>query len=76
MTTTTLSAPTLDDALDVIELLPLEDQNMLIEIVQRRLREWRRSVLISEVNAARQAYQRGDFRRGSVDDLLAELDSA
>ncbi len=36
MTTTALSAPTLDDALDVIELLPLEDQNMLIEIVQRR----------------------------------------
>ncbi len=76
MTVQVLSAPSINDALEVIELLPPEDQTMLIEIVQRRMQEWRREVLIGEVNAARQAYQRGEFRRGSVDDLLAELDSA
>jgi hypothetical protein len=76
MTVQVLSAPSINDALEVIELLPPEDQTMLIEIVQRRMQEWRRKALIGEVNAARQAYQRGEFRRGSVDDLMAELDSA
>ncbi len=76
MTVQVLSAPSLNDALEVIELLPPEDQSMLIEIVQRRIQEWRRKTLITEVDAARRAYERGDFRRGSVDDLLAEIDSA
>lgn len=56
-----------------VEALPLDDQMLLIEIIRQRLIQHRRSELISEVAEAREAYQTGNVRRGTVDDLLQEL---
>jgi hypothetical protein len=47
---------------------------LLIEIIRQRLIWRRRSELVAEVVEARQAYQIGDVRRGTVEDLLTELD--
>jgi hypothetical protein len=47
---------------------------LLIEIIRQRLIRRRRSELVAEVVEARQAYQIGDVRRGTVEDLLTELD--
>ena len=58
-----------------VETLPIEEQLLLIEIIRRRVIEQRREGLVSEVAEARQAYEAGDVRRGTVDDLLRELDS-
>ncbi len=58
-----------------VEMLPPDDQMLLIEIIRQRLIQHRRSELISQVAEAREAYQTGNVRRGTVDDLLQELDT-
>jgi hypothetical protein len=60
-------------ALETVEELTPGDQEMLVEIVRRRLIERRRAELAEDIVAAREAYRRGDVRRGTVDDLMAEL---
>lgn len=60
-------------AIEAVEKLMPEDQEMLVEIVRRRLIERRRTELAGDIAAAREAYRRGDVRRGTVDDLIAEL---
>jgi hypothetical protein len=57
-----------------IESLPLETQEALIRVVQNRLREKRRSILMEAVTDSEKAYAAGNVRRGSAADLLAELE--
>ena len=64
---------TFQNALDVIESLPEEQQESLIDIVHRRIIERRREILAKNIHEARQEYLRGDVKRGTVDDLLKEL---
>jgi hypothetical protein len=63
----------LQTALEIVESLSLDEQSMLLDIVYHRLIEQRRSDLVKEVAEAREAYRRGDVRRGTVQDLMAEL---
>ncbi len=56
-------------AIETIEQLSPEEQAQLLDI----LVEQRREHLVKEVAAARQAYQSGQVRRGTVDNLMAEL---
>ncbi|MBO0349965.1 hypothetical protein J0895_12755 [Phormidium pseudopriestleyi FRX01] len=60
-------------ALEVIEALPIDDQAMLVDIIQQRLRQQRRDELLQEVVRSQQEYEAGTVRRGSVMDLLTEL---
>jgi len=60
-------------ALETVEELTPGDQEMLVEIVRRRLIERRRAELAEDIATSREAYRRGDVRRGTVDDLMAEL---
>jgi len=60
-------------AIETVEKLTPEEQEMLVEIMHRRLIEWRRAELAGDIAAAREAYRHGDVRRGTVDDLMAEL---
>jgi hypothetical protein len=69
----TRASSTFQVALETVEELTPEDQEMLVEIVRRRLIEQRRAELAQDIAAAREAYGRGDVRRGTVDDLMAEL---
>ena len=62
------------DILEVVETWPLQDQSLLIEIMQRRLAEKRRDELALEIKEAREYYQLGNVNRGSLSDLMAELD--
>ena len=61
-------------AIDSIESLPLETQEALITVIQNRLREKRRAMLLDAVSESEQAYAVGEVRRGSAADLLAELE--
>ena len=63
----------LQQALDVVESLPPEEQVMLFEIARRRLIEQRRVDLAEEVAKARRAYRQGQVECGTVDDLITEL---
>ena len=61
------------EAIETVEELQPDDQLLLVEIIRQRLIQYRRAELVSEVAAARAAYQQNDVRRGSVEDLLKEL---
>lgn len=59
--------------LEMIEGLPEEQQQDLVEIVRSRQRERRRDALAASIVQARQELARGEVRRGTVDDLMADL---
>ncbi len=60
-------------AIETVEQLSPEEQAQLLDIIYRRLVEQRREYLVKEIAASHQAYQSGQVRRGTVDDLMAEL---
>jgi CHASE3 domain sensor protein len=61
------------ELIETIEALPVDDQALLIEIVRKRLIQQRRAELATEIAEARDAYQRGEVRRGTVADLMEDL---
>ena len=69
-----VETPTLQTAIEVVEKLSEEDQAYLIDIIYRRLVEKRRAELVQEVAEARQSYRIGQARRGTIDELMAELE--
>jgi len=65
---------TLQQALDVVEALEPEEQEILLNIISKRLAQQRRNDLIEDIAQARDDYQKGNVKRGSIADLMAELD--
>ncbi len=63
----------LQQALDFVEKLPPEDQETLVELVQRRLVEWRRAEIARDAAATLQAVREGRACYGSVEDLKRDL---
>jgi hypothetical protein len=64
---------TFNDALEIVESLPQEQRESLIEIVKSRLIEERRNKLAQSIKEAREEYARGEVRQGTVDNLMHEL---
>ncbi len=62
------------DLIEAVESLPLDDQSMLVDIINKRIIEKRRSELVAEVKEAREAFLRGEVKRGTVEDLVKDLD--
>lgn len=60
-------------ALEAVEVLSLEDQAMLLDILQNRLRQ-RGNELLKEEAEVRQEYAEGNVKFGSVADFMTELD--
>ena len=61
-------------ALEMVESLSLSEQDFLIEIIQKRLREKRRKEIAASIAEARAEYKMGKTQRVTVDELMAELD--
>ena len=64
---------TFDEILEAFESLPERQQEALIQIVRRRQVERRRDTVAARIRGARKELAQGEVRRGSVDELLAEL---
>lgn len=62
-------------ALDVVEKLPPEDQEMLVDLIQHRLVKWQRAEIARNAAATLQAVREGRARYGSVEDLKDDLSS-
>jgi hypothetical protein len=60
-------------AIDVIEALPLEDQETLIDLVQRRLIERRRAEIARHAAETLQAVREGRAQYGTIEDLRRDL---
>jgi hypothetical protein len=61
------------EVIETVEALPPDDQELLIEIIRQRLIQQRRAELAADIAEARNAYQRGEVRRGTAADLMKEL---
>jgi hypothetical protein len=59
--------------IDSIESLPIEDQNYLFELIRKRRTENRRAEILANAQEVRQSFKDGTAKRGSVDDLIADL---
>jgi hypothetical protein len=68
-----MKSSTFNDALEVVESLPEDQRESLLEIIRNRLIEERRDKLALSIKKAKREYQKGEIRRGSVDDLMREL---
>ena len=63
------------EVLEGIEALSLEDQEILREILHRRIVERRREELAQDVQQARQEFQAGQCRPVTPEELLNEIES-
>ena len=63
----------LQQALDVVESLPPDEQETLIELVRRRLVERRRAEIARNAEETLQAVRDGRAGYGSVEDLQRDL---
>jgi len=68
-----MKSTTFNDALEVVESLPEDQRESLLEIIKNRLIDERRDKLALNIKKAKREYQKGEIRRGSVDDLMREL---
>jgi len=71
---TAVNSSVFQKAIEGVERLPVDDQILLVEIIRQRMIQHRRGELIAQVAEARAAYQIGNVHRGSIDDLLHELE--
>ncbi len=63
----------LQQALDIVEALPIDAQVTLVTIIQQRLQQRRWAELKQTIQKVEQEYDQGQFHRGTVADLMAEL---
>ena len=54
--------------------MPLDDQQMLLNIINMRIIERRRDELVTDMEESLEAYRKGEVRIGTVDGLLRDLD--
>lgn len=62
-----------EQTLSEIDTLSLEEQESLIQIVQRRLAERRRAEIAANIAQAKAEYAAGRVFRGNAEQVIAEL---
>lgn len=63
----------LQELIDSIEQLSIEDQDDLFELIRKRRIEQRRLEIAAHAETLKQEFQQGTAKRGTVDDLIADL---
>lgn len=61
-------------AIESVENLPLDDQEILLDIIQKRLKEKRREQLTEDIKEIHQEFANGNAKFGSVAQFLEALD--
>jgi hypothetical protein len=64
---------TFQEIIESIEILPVEDQDYLFDLIRKRRIEHRRAEILANAQEAMQAVKDGTAKRGSVQDLIADL---
>jgi len=64
---------TLEEIIAQVESLPIEDQDQLFELIRKRRIENRRAEILANAQEVMEAFKNGTAKRGSVDDLIADL---
>jgi len=63
-----------NDVLDAADTLPIQQQEDLVRILQSRVIDQKREALAQSVREARAEYARGEVNKGSVADLMKDLE--
>ena len=63
------------ELIESVEALPLDDQQILMDIINRRIIEQRRDELVADMEESLEAYRKGEVRVGTVDDILKDLNN-
>ncbi|NEQ75368.1 MAG: hypothetical protein F6K23_21335 [Okeania sp. SIO2C9] len=61
-------------SIETVEKLSLEEQEILINTLQKRLYQQRRAIISQEIKEIRQELAEGNIKFGSVYQFLEELD--
>lgn len=69
-----LKTSAFQQAIETVEKLSLEEQEILLDTLQKRLHQQRRAILSQEISDIRQELAEGKVKFGSVDQFLEELD--
>jgi hypothetical protein len=64
-----------NEVLEMIDNMPLEEQYMIIEIIENRYKEKMRDAILRNAQESLQEYKKGIAKRGTVDDLIKDLES-
>lgn len=64
---------TFNDIVDTVDELPPEEQEVLADVINKRIIERKRNEIINDVIQGEKDYQEGIVRRGSVSDLMKDL---
>jgi hypothetical protein len=66
---------TLNRIIDDFNELPFEDREYAIELIQKQLIEAKRERIVRRVKEAETNLKKGRVKRGTVDDLLKDLEN-
>jgi TRAP-type C4-dicarboxylate transport system substrate-binding protein len=61
------------EVLEVFDELSLEEQETLLDVMQRRVVERRREEIVQEIQAAQREFESGQCQVVTPDELLAEI---
>lgn len=61
-------------AIESVEKLSLEDQEILLDLLQKRLHQAKRTKLFQEITEVRQEFAEGNVQYGSIEQFLGEVD--
>jgi predicted flavoprotein YhiN len=64
------------DVLEAVDKLSLEDQEMLLDVLQRRIIECHREELVKDIEQAQQEFQAGQCRPVGPEELKHEIVSS
>ncbi|KHG39044.1 MULTISPECIES: hypothetical protein [Aphanizomenon] len=64
---------TLQEIINSIENLPTEDREYLFEFLQKQRINQKRTEILTNAEELQQAFKNGTAKRGTVDDLIADL---
>ena len=64
-----------NEILEIVDSLTLDEQNELIDIIKHRQIQQRRDEIAQNISIAKEEYKSNKVFRGTVDDVIAELDN-
>jgi len=65
----------LDEILGKVDEMPLEEQDLLIELIKNRCKEKRREDILANAHQTLEEYKKGLTSKGTVSDLFRELEA-
>lgn len=71
-----MNAATLDQTLEMAMQLPLEQQEMLLEILKRRQSEHNRRTMAADAQTSLTEFRAGNLAAQSAEEVIAELHRA